>query len=368
LSWQINGKYNNTWQHYLNPEYLGSTGSEDYRYGQQEGYLSAVLMHPVAGAFTASASTDAAIATMSSNLHSFTVPTRYTLLENLALKYSVQRLTAVAGVLGTCLRETTSEGSSGADILRLSPSVSLSFQPVEHWHSLRLRAFWKSSFRAPSFNDLYYSAIGNTQLKPENSHQLNLGLTMGDNAFWPGFKAGGSVDVYHNEVTNKIQAIPTRNIFIWSMTNLGTVDIQGLDLNVHASKSVGQIQLSAEWNHTYQKALDKTDPTSKTYDQQIAYAPRIYGSARFALDWKKATLGYNVLYSGHRYVTGQNLAENDLAGYQDHTLSLSYRLNFRKTDWTVKLDVQNLWDASYDIVRNFPMPGRSFRCSAQMNF
>ena len=90
-------------------------------------------------------------------------------------------------------------------------------------------SFYKDIFRLPSFNDLYYQEVGNSKLKPENARQYNIGLTYSRNVctFLPYLSA--TVDAYYNKVTDKIIAYPTKNLAVWSMRNLGSVEIKGID-------------------------------------------------------------------------------------------------------------------------------------------
>ncbi len=293
MALQLNGKLNQTHQHYLNPDYLGSSGAEDYSYGQEEAYLSAAVLYTPFAGLSFALATDGAVAGMNCNLKDFSEPTRYSLLSTLSAKFVNEWLLTTASVLGTGIRETTQTGPSAKAIGRLSPAVNISLQPIRLFDKFRLRAFWKSSFREPSFNDLYYSAIGNTALKPENSEQTDIGVTMALPWKSQQWNFQFSADAFHNRITDKIMAVPTRNMFIWSMVNLGKVTITGVDVNLETTKKWSRhTELLAAWTHSYQRALDRTDPSSKTYDQQIAYAPRIYGSGRLQLSISEMKVGY----------------------------------------------------------------------------
>lgn len=369
LTMQLNAKLNQTRQHYLNPDYLGSSGSEDFSYRQEEAYLSAALLYKPLTGLSFALATDGAIAGMTCNLKDFSEPTRYSLLANLSAKYVNDRMLATASVLGTGIRETTVSGPSARAIGRFSPALNVSVQPIRSFETFRLRAFWKSSFREPSFNDLYYSAIGNTALKPENSHQADVGITFAMPWKSQLLNVQFSADAFKNRITDKIMAVPTRNMFIWSMVNLGKVDITGVDINLEATKKwTRKTELLAAWTHSYQRALDLTDPTSKTYNQQIAYAPRVYGSGRLQLICSAFKLGYSLLYSGHRYVTGQNTAQNDLPAYLDQSAMAEFAIPRAFGQVVIRGEVQNLADVNYEIVRNFPMPGRTFRVSVRFDF
>lgn len=369
LSLQLNAKLNQTRQHYLNPDYLGSSGAEDYSYRQEEGYLSAAFLYKPLTGLSFALATDGAIAGMTCNLKDFSEPTRYSLLANISAKYVNDWILTTASLLGTGIRETTVSGPSAKAIGRLSPALNVSFQPIRAFDKLRLRAFWKSSFREPSFNDLYYSAIGNTALKPENSDQVDVGITCALPLKSQQLNFQFSADAFKNRITDKIMAVPTRNMFIWSMVNLGKVDITGVDVNLEATKKwSSKTEFLAAWTHSYQRALDVTDPASKTYNQQIAYAPRIYGSGRLQLKLSDWRFGYSLLYSGHRYVTGQNTVQNDLSAYMDQSATVELAIPRAFGQVVIRGELQNLADVNYEIVRNFPMPGRTFRVSVRFDF
>jgi len=359
--WQANAKYTGSWQRYLNPDYLGSTGKEDQWYQQDEAYLSTVFMRQWPFGVAVSLATDVAMNRMRSNLFHFSNPIRLTGLELVSVSYSDKLFNASVSLLGSYVNEETLDQEPANDRWKLMPSGNLSLKP---WASapFLLRAFYKASFRMPSFNDLYYSAVGNRNLKPENSRQFNLGVTLPEWQLSKGTVFRITVDGYHNRVTDKIQALPTKNIFVWSMVNLGLVDIKGLDVTTTLNQKLPRsMSLTATWNHSYERALDVTDPLSATYTNQIAYAPRIYGSGRLALKTPWVDAAWSVVYAGHRYVSGHNLKEYELPGYSDQSVSLERALQWRGTTFTLRGEVLNLANQSYEIIRNFPMPGRSFR-------
>jgi len=368
IVFQVNGQYNRSYQRYLNPDYLGSTGEEDISYHQDESYLSSSFLYKASGKLSFAFSTDGALNQMQSDLYDFSEPCRYTVLADFYAKYLNDWMVMTTGILGTSVHEERASAEAAGDYRKLSPAFSLSVQPFPK-KKLHIRMFGKDSFRMPSFNDLYYSAVGNSRLKPENSRQMDLGLTYSVSLGKSLPELMMTVDGYHNMITDKIMAIPTKNIFIWSMVNLGKVDIKGFDLAISVTQSLGKdFSLSAGINHSYQRALDVTDATNKEYENQIAYSPRIYGSGRFSIETPWVNIAYAMLYSGHRYVTGQNLAENDLAGYTDHSVSAERAFKVCGQTLGLKAEVLNLLDKNYEIVRNFPMPGRSYRFGVKVEF
>jgi outer membrane receptor protein involved in Fe transport len=221
----------------------------------------------------------------------------------------------------------------------------------------------------PSFNDLYYARTGNVGLQPETTDQLNAGLTYALSlADWmPLFSV--TVDAYRNYVKDKIVALPTKNIFIWSMVNLGKVQVDGLDLTVETNLSVNdKMAVLLGGTYTYQRALDVTMPGSNTYRHQIPYTPRVSGSGRLGVETPWVNVSYSLLWSGARYAGYQNYTENRLPGYADHGISASRDVKLKRCILSLQVEALNLLDENYAVVKWFPMPGRAYRGTVGLRF
>lgn len=370
---QASAKWNWSYQRYLDPDYKGSTGQSENNYYQQEYYVSASALYRAFDNLSFSLSTDGSINRMNADLHNFAKPVRYSWLTALAGKYVNEWMTVSASVLATVINEDVSVGSSAGGHRKWSPYFSVSFKPFPR-EEFRIRFFYKDIFRLPSFNDLYYGQTGNIRLKPEQAQQYNIGLTYGKQFEGLVSSLSATVDAYANRVTDKIVATPTKNLFIWSMVNLGKVDIKGIDVtaNICLTPFEGYL-LTLSGNYTYQRALDVTSSNpdsseSMTYKHQIAYTPRVSGSGQAVLETPYVNLSYAMLFSGKRYVLGQNIAKNRLDGYTDHSVSAYRDFRFRKMTTSLRIEVLNLLNKNYEIVKNFPMPGRSFRVTVGIKY
>lgn len=360
---QGNAKYNRGYLRYLDPTYLGAGGKYEDIFNQHETYGSVSLLYRAFQRLSFSGSTDLSSATMHAERTDFPTPTRLTSRSVVATKWVSEQAMATAHLLYTRTFESVQQGEAANNRSKLSPYLSISVKPFSD-NDLRVRAFYKNSFRLPTFNDLYYPAVGARDLKPEDAHQLNVGLTYAQNN-----QLMLSLDTYRNRVTNKIVAYPTGNLHQWAMVNLGKVIITGLDLsaegNIHLSKTSN---LLLGVNYTYQSALDKTDPSKSTYNHQIIYTPRHSGSARAVLHLPWFDMAYTLLWSGERYSNGYNSNEFLMNRYTDHALSATKVLSSRFGEIKLQLEALNLLDNNYEIVRNYPMPGRSFRINTSINF
>ena len=95
---------------------------------------------------------------------------------------------------------------------QFSPYLSAAVIPFKE-KGIQLRTFYKRVFRMPTFNDLYYNFIGNTNLKPEDAHLFNFGFTYGNQAKYDMVNFEMNIDGFYNYVKNKIVAVPTKDLF-----------------------------------------------------------------------------------------------------------------------------------------------------------
>ena len=370
---QTSAKWNWSYQRYLDPDYKGSTGEIENSYYQQEYYLSGSVLYRLLNNLSFSFSSDGSINTMNANLNDFAHPTRYSWLTAFAGKYVNNWLTLSASALATVIYEQTDKGGSAGNHRKLSPYVSASFKPFDK-EEFRIRIFYKDIFRLPSFNDLYYGETGNNKLKPENARQYNIGLTYSKDVcpFLPYLSA--TVDAYYNKITDKIIAYPTKNLAVWSMRNLGSVEIKGIDVTGNVSlQPCEKLRINLSGNYTYQRALDVTnsDPASeegRTYKHQIAYTPRVSGSGQVGIETSWVNLSYSFLFSGKRYAVGQNIAANRLDSYSDHSISASRDFRIKKVTTSLSVEMLNIMNKNYEIVKSFPMPGRSVRATFSVRY
>ena len=370
---QTSAKWNWSYQRYLDPDYKGSTGEIENSYYQQEYYLSGAVLYRLLNNLSFSLSSDGSINTMNANLNDFAHPTRYSWLTAFAGKYVNNWLTFSASALATVIYEQADKGGSAGNHRKLSPYVSASFKPFDK-EEFRIRIFYKDIFRLPSFNDLYYGETGNNKLKPENARQYNIGLTYSKDVcpFLPYLSA--TVDAYYNKITDKIIAYPTKNLAVWSMRNLGSVEIKGIDVTGNVSlQPCEKFRINLSGNYTYQRALDVTnsDPASeegRTYKHQIAYTPRVSSSGQVGIETFWVNLSYSFLLSGKRYAVGQNIAANRLDSYSDHSISASRDFRIKKVTTSLSVEILNIMNKNLEIVKSFPMPGRSVRATFSVRY
>lgn len=272
-----------------------------------------------------------------------------------AATLSLGAFTAQTSLLYTHIQDVT-RGMAGP-LSRLTPTVVLGWRKG----SLTTRAFYKSVFRAPTLNDLYYTLIGNAQLRPEYTRQWDLG------ADWKisegkTFTSALSMDVYYDRIKDKIVAMPVRSQFRWSMMNFGEVEGFGLNASLNGSAAIGAASIGTVLSYAYESARDITSPDDLWYGGQIPYTPRHSGS--FILNFQQGdwNLSFSTLYTGVRYRTSDNADEGRMEPWTTIDASLSRGFSLMGTAMELALDVNNILNRQYEVVTRYPMPGTSFNC------
>lgn len=367
--WQLqtNAKAYSSTTEYRDPSlaYLG--GKELDIYNQQEYYLSATALYRPFANLSVALANDVFVNQMQSNGSNFATPTRETVLNALAIKYVTEQLTSSAHLLSTTTFEQVVQGTAAPNRHHLSPSVSLSLQPIDA-EQFRVRAMVKDIFRLPTFSELYYGTVGRRDLKPEKALEFNIGASWQHQFSGVLSQLSLSTDLFYNRVTDKIVAIP-QNMFVWSMMNIGRVDIKGAELSVETQWSITKdYNISITGGYTYQRAQDKTDPEERLYNHQIPYTPKHSGSVRSILATPYLDVAYTYLFSGHRFANQYNSSDAYIEGFGEHSLTLSHTWNLKKVDITLQLEALNFTNTQYEIVQYYPMPGRQFRTGITISY
>ncbi|MCR5191620.1 MAG: TonB-dependent receptor plug domain-containing protein [Bacteroidales bacterium] len=380
---QNNSKFNYSDLQYIDPDYLNAAHYLENNYRQWEYYLSNALMYEWE-AFGVNLSNDLSINYMESDLPDFVPPTRFTSQTALAARYQPEK-TGWTGNIALLHNYFADHNTAETTQLtqKLSPSVNIGWSSTDYrifkWG---FRGSYKNIFRMPSFSELFYRLFGTANLKPEDVQEFDMGISMQDFIVTDKLFIHFDADAFYNIVSNKIVAVPSQNLFVWTMINYGNVHITGCEAKLHAIYEPNiLLEFSGDLTYTFQQALNMTDPDSKSYRQQIPYTPRHAGNAIIGCQYNNTQLSYSLLYVGERFTQGQNVEENRLAPYWDHGLSLTHSFRFfsdkkatkkpasrRVALLKIHLEAMNLADKNYEIIRNYPMPGRQFQAKISVSF
>ena len=372
---------------YYNTHYVNRDSTQlpvDNRYKQQEFYFSTANVLELLPNWSASLSYDFKWNKLNADIWNFAYPTRISNLVSLATAIDYKHLKAQGSLLATFINDRYQryggtgargyENSSAAanssfftlhsSLQKLTPAVFVNVYPFRGTF-FSLRAYVKQSFRMPTFNDLYYTDMGNANLVPERATQYDVGFALNKH-FTHGVVRHAEMhfDAYYNTVHDKIVAYPKGQQFRWTMLNLGKVHIKGIDVEAEADFKIGKdLVATARAQYTYQDARDVTDPADSYYNDQIPYIPWHSGSAIVGLSYKNWDLNYSFIYAGERYDEQENILYNHMEPWYTSDLSLRYQFVVYSLKIIAQAEVNNVLDQDYEVIVNYPMPGRNYTLS-----
>ena len=355
---------------YYNTHYVNKDTTQlpvDNRYKQQEVYLSTANVLELLPNWSASLSYDFKWNKLNADTYNFAFPTRISNLVSLATAIDYKHLKAQGSILATFINDKTHRRDefigmdSNNSLTKFTPALFVNIYPFRGTF-FSLRAYVKKSFRMPTFNDLYYTDMGNANLVPESALQYDAGFALNKH-FEHGIVRHAEMhfDAYYNTVHDKIVAYPKGQQFRWTMLNLGKVHIKGIDVEAEADFQIGkELVATARAQYTYQDARDVTDPNDSYYKHQIPYIPWHSGSAIVGLSYKNWDLNYSFIYAGERYDEQENILYNHMEPWYTSDLSLRYQWKVNGLLMTAQAEVNNLLDQDYEVIVNYPMPGRNY--------
>lgn len=361
---------------YFDPTYLNNAGFVDITYNNRninfglvgDGHLVKDGRHNYDRAFYFGV--EGGISDLVSSDSLFSAPLRRQLFGILGTRLNLGWLKFRGHLSAQYVNETNRNSEAGKDVVGLNPYASLESLQRGKWR-YRHRLWYRNSLRVPSFNELYYNNIGNNDLDPEKANQFGYDLT-----FSPLEKTNRIIDVkvgaYFNRIADKIVAIPTQNLFTWSIQNVGIVHAYGAEASISPRITFGR---SKRWNinglinYSFQRSMNMTDPDHPSYRHQIAYIPVHTGNFDLAVTYKKIGVKATNYAVSKRYSLNENTPINEVAGFIITDFSVFYSFErIEKQSIRVQFQVKNAFNQSYSYIRSFIMPGRNYLISIQYAF
>lgn len=376
LSLKWLAKYN--WAESVYRDRMMQGGVNDASYWQREVYSSVVLLYTPDERWAMDYSMDYAFNNLNGSSWRTLVgkPYRHTMLQSATAKYQSRRLKVIVRLLLSLYLNGQSEmpattrqdvqQNSADNMQRLSPSLSVSYKLLAD-QDLYVRASYKNIFRSPTFNESYYYHYGSTNLKPESTDQLNVGVTYTAPLSRRNMLTV-TLDGYYNHVKDMIVAVP-QNMFVWTCVNLDKVRSYGLDATMRASRQVAEgHQVAVAGSYSYQRVEDRNNPDATTYGYQVAYMPRHQGSLSVSYEnpWVNVSLHGTSVSS--RWPNNNHYEGTLIAGYTDCGATLWRQFRWHRHQLEARFDLKNVFDKHYEIVANYPMPGRNYQISINYKF
>jgi outer membrane receptor protein involved in Fe transport len=236
----------------------------------------------------------------------------------------------------------------------LSPFLGMIFTPFGS--SIEIPINISYNFRVPSFNELYYLNYGNSDLKPERSTSVNLGVRTQLSEY---IKIQSNV--FYINTTDMILSVPKSPVQ-WSAQNVGIVNSYGFELELNGNLLNNMLTYSIAY--TRMNVIDKQSG-SDNYDKLLPYFPQESMGLTLFATYGEFVLGYTLNYSSFAYSLRDNNHNSIIDNYLIYDVSLTRKFNFDQYAFQLRFDVRNLFDTEFEVIKNYPMPGRIFRASLQ---
>lgn len=233
-----------------------------------------------------------------------------------------------------------------------------------------LRANVQRTYRFPTLNELYYFPGGNKDLKPEQGWNEDAGYTFTYTLaqdLQPGsvsrLSFSHDLAAFNRDIKDWIYWLGGA---IWTPYNIAKVHSRGLETDNKIEYLLGACKLHFSLKSAYVISTSEESylPNDGSKGKQVPYVPRYNGQFNLGATFGGCFLNYNHTYTGYRFTT---IDESQfLQPYNTGNLQVMY--TFYKAIYTVKAaaQVQNIWDAQYQVIAGRPMPGRYFLFSLQL--
>ena len=355
---KLNAKYTNEYLRYCTdyPENQ-NTARVDNHYRQEDLYGAACYGWMPLPWLSLNASYDLRYSKLQADLKYFETVHRLDQKCVVALQTNWRGIQTAASVLYQHYRDHTAVAVGAAEpIERITPAFTLGYSIG----GVTARAWYKQIFRVPTLNDLYYTQVGNRNLKPEYTRQWDIGIE--HHYAHRGWSTDLQADVYINRIENRIVCLPLKGTYSWTMMNYGYTFCRGMNATANARYRTGEWMFSLLTSLTWQRDLNRTDPDNTVvYDKPICYSPTLSSGITAIAGWRRVAFTTSWLHVSERMWSYAD-PEDILEPYDNIDMKLSCIMPLgKKADMGVTLEVNDVLDVQYEHIPRYPMPGRNYR-------
>ncbi|MEE9343589.1 MAG: TonB-dependent receptor [Gammaproteobacteria bacterium] len=203
---------------------------------------------------------------------------------------------------------------------------------------------YATAFKAPTFNELFFPFFGNTELSPEESYTIEIGLRgKQDWGTWSG-------SLYRTKIDNLI--VYDANAML--ANNIDKAKIKGVEF-------IAETRIQA-WQFNANLTLLDTEDQSKGFNNgnELARRPRKSLHLNIDREFPRFSIGSTLVSESERFDDSGN--NRRIGGYATTTLRASYKL---MKGLSIRAKVGNLFDKHYETTSFYPQDGRNFRLTLQ---
>ncbi len=243
-----------------------------------------------------------------------------------------------------------------------SPKISLELsnnRPL----SIGLQAHVTRSYRAPTFNDLYWPrdsfAEGNPNLSPEMGYNYDAGLSISYAEYGD---IGLSLNYFYNKLDDLILWAPDFD-GLWRPKNIAKTDARGIEATFRWSPIKDHISINTDY--MYLDAKDKSGDRT-THNKFLIYRPQHKVDVTLSVKYFGVELNVINHFVSRRYINAANTRWLDPYNIVDSNISYSFRLG--QLNMMTRFELNNFTDLDYMAIDGSPEPGRIYRFTIGINY
>lgn len=237
---------------------------------------------------------------------------------------------------------------------RLGLNVGLLKDP-----GLRIRASYGKSFRVPVLNDLYWIEGGNPDLRPERALSFDAGLRC-DFEFLGSIRIDASY--FSIDSRDRIVWVPSSGTF-WSPKNISDATSRGAEAEAAWTGLNGALRISLNGTLTHVVKTSADYPGDPTEGKRLIYEPEETFNAVAEGRCGPFNLLFRHSWISYRYTTEVN--DRFLPAYSLESAAVRFTLPVSPFNASLKAEVNNLFNTSYQVIALYPMPLREFRATLE---
>ena len=244
-----------------------------------------------------------------------------------------------------------------------TPSLGQEFTLLLNNSKLLFKNRVGRGYRIPTLNDRFWVQGGNPNLLPEDSWSIEFGEQWIKRWKENAFSFEGTY--YYQNVNDWIQWTPTTSI--WHPENVQKVEINGIETEAKLNIKKQSHSFDFAANYSFITSLIKKDVDEIYVNNQLPYVAK--HTANFKTLWKhkKWNNSFRVHFSGKRYIEKSNDEFQAIDGFTLLDYKLSKIFYWKKTNFQVGTEVNNILNIYYEQLKNHAMPGRNYAINLSIN-
>jgi iron complex outermembrane receptor protein len=224
-----------------------------------------------------------------------------------------------------------------------------------------IKACFSKNSKIPTLNDMYWSPGGNPELVNEKGYSYEITWDMTNNIS-KSLSIKNDFTFFRNHLYNMIQWHPGEFSY-WEADNISNLKTAGIESGVDIAYTSSTFRTRLKAGYSYTRATNEglSIENSMLTGKQLVYVPvnQIHALLRLSLWQFYSTI--TTIYTGRRFLTADN--SQYLPQYSVSDLNLGLKLKTLHTSYDIGFIVENLFNASYQNIAYYPMPGRSYLVS-----